>query len=123
MAEAHTIQFCDVCLEERLDSGPMFRDHKAEGKGGFARPWGYSLRAGDRGYFDFGRMAENGHVPEPDEHSHLGAGAISDEELERRQWEELKDPRTGRVLPTPEDSQMRELIAAARADFPNLGPA
>ena len=77
------------------------------------RPWGFHLRPGERGYNNFNRMLENGHVPTPDANSHLGAGAPSDAELEAEEY-------AGVPFVVDEDG-MQKVHEVARAAFSESG--
>jgi hypothetical protein len=72
------------------------------------RPWGWSLRPGDRDYWNVGRTAEVSRIPAPDANSNLGAGAPSDEELEADEY-------AGVPFPQPSEDGMQKLHEVARA--------
>src|SRR5690348_10384894 len=78
MGEAGQPVACRVCEEamRRVWSVPSL----------IVRPHGYHLRPGEPGYWDIDRALEVGHVPTPDENSHLGAGAPTDEQVEAEEF-------------------------------------
>lgn len=106
MAEAGQPVACRVCDEamRRVWSVPN----------AIIRPWGFHLRPGERGYGDFNRMLEMGHVPTPDARSNLGAGAPTDEQLEAEEF-------AGVQLPHPGDEGLQKIAEVARATFGDSG--
>lgn len=78
------------------------------------RPHGFHLRPGEKGYWDIDRALEVGHVPAPDAHSHLGAGAPSDAALEADEY-------AGVAIPQPTEDGLQKLHEVFRATFSESG--
>lgn len=94
--EAGRDEYCVPCSEAAHQLVPLRRVYGVPGL--IIRPHGFHLRPGDRGYWDIDRALEVGHVPTPDAHSNLGAGAPQDDAPEDDTPTIALDPQAERKL-------------------------